>query len=230
MRSFFVAMALLAPAAAHADVATSASNGFVVRHAADVDAAPADVWAELIRPAGWWSARHSYSGDAANLTLDARAGGCFCEVLPSPVSPRAAPRGSVEHMRVAYAEHGRVLRMIGGLGPLQAEAVNGALTIALKPVDGGTRIMWEYVVGGYMRQGGEQLAPMVDGVLGEQLAGLAAKLGPRTPAEPVAEPADHAARVKPDPKAEADPEAKPEGAAEGAGAQPAKRAKPIEGR
>lgn len=226
MRSLFIAMALLAPAAAHADVATSASNGFVVRHAADVDAAPADVWAELIRPAGWWSARHSYSGDAANLTLDARAGGCFCEVLPSPVSPRAAPRGSVEHMRVAYAEHGRVLRMIGGLGPLQAEAVNGALTIALKPVDGGTRIMWEYVVGGYMRQGGEQLAPMVDGVLGEQLTALAAKLGPRAPSEP----AGDAAAPKAGGKQETAAEAKPEGGPESGKAAPPKRARPIEGR
>ena len=77
-----------------------------------------------------------------------------------------------------YAAPARGLRMSGGLGPLQSEAVEGTLTITLKPVDGGTRILWEYVVGGYMRQKVPELAPLVDKVLLEQLTRLAAKLGP----------------------------------------------------
>ncbi len=182
-RSLIAAIAVLATSPAAAEVVSTAETGFVVRQAADVSSGADQVWDRLVKPAEWWSAKHTYSGDATNLSLDALAMGCFCEVLPSTVSPRAAPRGSVEHMRVVYAEQPRVLRLSGALGPLQAEAVQGSLTIALKSVEGGTRIMWEYVVGGYMRQKAEQMAPMVDAVLAEQLTRLTAKLGPKdTPA------------------------------------------------
>ena len=179
------AVALLSATPLHAEVVASSDAGFVVRHAADVTASPDESWEELVKPARWWSGKHTYSGDAANLSLDALAGGCFCEVLLSEVSPRAAPRGSVEHMRVVNAEQPRVLRMSGALGPLQSEAVQGTLTVVLKPIDGGTRIMWEYVVGGYMRYPTAQMAPLVDAVIGEQFSRLAAKLG----GKPVAVPA-----------------------------------------
>jgi hypothetical protein len=181
----FLALSFLGVAApACAEVVSSGPIGFVIREAADVTADSDAVWSELVKPAGWWSGKHTYSGDAANLSIDARAGGCFCEVLPTASSPRAAPRGSVEHMRVVYTERPRVLRLTGALGPLQAEGAQGTLTIALKPLDGGgTRIMWEYVVGGFIRQKPEQIAPMVDMVLGEQVTRLAAKLGPKTTPE-----------------------------------------------
>jgi hypothetical protein len=91
--------------------------------------------------------------------------------------------GSVEHMRIVYADpQAGVLRMVGALGPLQSEALSGALTITLKPGAAGTRIELDYVVGGFMRMKPEQIAPLVDKVLGEQVQRLAAKL---TPAEPV---------------------------------------------
>ncbi len=182
------AVALLPAAAAQAEVYKQSETGFVIRHAADVTAPPEEAWAALLRPAGWWSKQHTFSGDAANLAIDARAGGCFCEVLPSAISPRSAPRGSVEHMRVVYAEMPRALRMSGALGPLQSEAVTGTLTISLRPHEGGTRMMWEYVVGGYMRFKPEEIAPAVDGVLGEQVQWLALKLGtmPPRPAAPEA--------------------------------------------
>jgi hypothetical protein len=71
--------------------------------------------------------------------------------------------------------------MTGALGPLQSEAVQATLTITLKPIDGGTRLTWEYVVGGFMRYKQEQIAPAVDKVIGEQLNRLAEKLGPKAP-------------------------------------------------
>jgi len=209
--SVAVGFVLLCAAPAHAEVVATAENGFVIRQAAEVTAGPDEVWSQLLKPGAWWSDKHSYSGDSANLTIDPRGGGCFCEVLPSAVSPRAAPRGSVEHMRVVYAESPRVLRMSGALGPMQSEAVQGTLTVALKPVDGGTRIMWEYVVGGYMRQKIDLMAPVVDSVLGEQLSQLAAKLGPRASTAP--------------PEAEAKPRAAPLPAP-----VPAKPKRPVEGR
>lgn len=166
-----------APAAAK--VAAVAPNGFVVRHLVEVPATPDETWAMLLKPAEWWDSDHTWSGDAANLSLDPHAGGCFCEILPNPASPKAAPRGSVEHMRVVYIERPRALRMTGALGPLQADALNGTLTIQLNPAKDGksTQILLEYVVGGYARTPFEKLAAAVDGVLGQQIQHLATKLG-----------------------------------------------------
>jgi hypothetical protein len=80
-------------------------------------------------------------------------------------------------MRVVYAQPGKMLRMTGALGPLQSEAVQGTLTVKLERVSGGTRIEWNYAVGGYMRYKTEAIAPAVDGVLGQQFGTLAAGLG-----------------------------------------------------
>jgi hypothetical protein len=80
-------------------------------------------------------------------------------------------------MRVVYAEPGKALRMVGSLGPLQSEALTGTLTITLKPAAAGTRLAFEYVVGGYMRYKTDEIAPAVDNVLAEQLGRLAASLG-----------------------------------------------------
>ncbi len=198
LAAFCAALTLAAlPVAARAEVSRQSDAGFVVRLGVDVKAAPDAAWRELVRPAGWWSSQHTWSGNAANLSLDPRAGGCFCEVLPATASPRAAPRGGAEHMRVIYAEEGRALRLTGGLGPLQSEAVTGVLTMTLKPQDGGTRILWEYVVGGYMRNRVAEVAPAVDGVLKEQLQWLALKLGVVAPAPAQNGAPDGAATAEP---------------------------------
>ncbi len=165
---------------AQAEVVAQSPAGFVIKLAADTPATKADAWKALITPNKWWSGEHTYTGDAGNLYLDAQATGCFCEKLPKPADAPADQRmGSVEHMHVVFADPQRgVLRMVGGLGPLQGEALHGTLTITLKPSAGGTRIEWEYVVGGYMRMNPEQIAPIVDKVLGEQLTRLSAMLAP----------------------------------------------------
>ena len=171
-----LAAALIAPPA-YAEVSGLTDQGFVIRLEAAVKAGAQTSWRVLGRPAQWWSSAHTFSGDAANLALDMLAGGCFCETLPAAKGkPRSAPRGSVEHLHVVYSERERMLRMAGALGPLQSEAVRGTLSISLKPANGGTSIVWEYVVGGYMRYKTAQIAPAVDGVLKEQLANLAARI------------------------------------------------------
>ncbi len=168
--------ALTAPA--NAEVVSSSDSGFVSRVSLDVAASPEEAWKVLIAPATWWSSEHTYSGDAANLYLDAQATGCFCELLPLPKdAAEGARRGSVEHLHVVFASPGKALRLTGGLGPLQSEAVNGSLTITLKPVEGGTRIQWFYVVGGYARFKFPEMAVIVDKVLAEQAARLGEKLG-----------------------------------------------------
>ena len=179
---------LAMPIPAYADVTVQTDQGFVSRNVLEVAGTPAAVWKRLLVPSSWWSSDHTFSGDAANLALDPVPGGCFCEKLPAddadapkvakPGTPRPAARGGVEHMRVVYVDREKALRMVGALGPLQSEAVNATLTVTLKAVDGGTRVIFEYVVGGYMRYPADKIAASVDTVMGNQLISLAEKFGP----------------------------------------------------
>jgi hypothetical protein len=168
------ACALIFPAATAAEVLQSDSSGFVVHGEADVETSMAETWAMLIQPSLYWSNGHSWSGDVSNMTLSAKAGGCFCEVIPGN---ERRPDGSVEHMRVLMAAPYRQLTMRGSLGPLQTEALTGTLTIELEDYYGGTRISWNYIVGGYARFDFAEVAPAVDEVIAEQMNALADKLG-----------------------------------------------------
>lgn len=183
MRSYlFAVLALCGAAPASAEVVASSETGFVIRLSAEVAASADETWRTLVTPAQWWNKAHTFSGDAANLYIDSQATGCFCEKLPAAKDAPAGRRsGSVEHMRLIHVDPGKVLRMSGSLGPLQSEALDGTMTITLKPMGGKTRILWEYVVGGYMRFKPDEIAPAVNKVLAEQLESLAAKLGPAAP-------------------------------------------------
>lgn len=176
-------LAVVASAPALAEVTARTDAGFVVRVTGEVAASPAEAWKAFTTPSLWWNPQHTFSGEAVNLTMDASANGCFCEKLPVPKgAPPTQKPGSVMHMRVVYAEPYRALRLVGGLGPLQSEAVNGTMTVTFKPVDGSggktTRILWEYVVGGFMRYKTETISVAVDKVLAEQIAGLTKLIGP----------------------------------------------------
>jgi uncharacterized protein YndB with AHSA1/START domain len=142
-------LALATPLAA--EVRSTSDIGFAVEKTVTVQALPAQVFAALTKPSLWWNSAHSWSGDARNLTLDLRAGGCFCERLPKV-------RGEVEHARVVH------------LVPL---------TWTLKRDGDKTVITQSYVVGGYLRQGAKTLSAPVDGVLSEQLTRLAAYIDSR---------------------------------------------------
>ena len=168
------AVALAGPA--RAEVAARTEIGFVTTTAVDVPGkTPQEVWQALLKPAKWWNPIHSWSGDADNLYLDAQAGGCFCELLPLPKdAPEGTRRGSIEHARILASMPPKLLRLTGALGPLQGEALNGTLTVMLKPADGGTRMTWSYVVGGFMRMKVDDIAPIVDRVLAEQAQRLSA--------------------------------------------------------
>ena len=150
---------------AHAVVTEAGAGGFAMRHSVDVRATPATAWKALVGVGGWWDPEHTYSGVARNLHIDARAGGCFCE--------RLRERGGVEHARVVYVAPRAVLRMSGALGPLQGSGIAGSLTFTLKALpEGRTEVTLEYVVGGFVPGGAEQIAPQVDKVLAWQLERL----------------------------------------------------------
>lgn len=192
-----VSAALALPASAGAEVTRSNDLGFVSRHEVVVAADAKQVWLALISPSTWWRSEHTWSGDSANLTLKPQAGGCFCETIPEVDEPgRFTLEGSAEHMRVVQAYPEAALRMVGALGPLQSEPVTGVLTISLTKVPKGTRIVWEYNVGGAMRYEVPVISKAVDGVMGAQIAALAKPLGVvEVPPPRSAAPAPEAAPV-----------------------------------
>jgi len=155
----------LAAAPAHAAVVDSAAGGFTVRHVVEVRGQAANAYRTLVDRVGqWWQADHTFSGNALNLSIDARPGGCFCELLPG--------RGGVRHLTVVYADIGKLLRLTGGLGPLQDLAVEGTMTWRLTESVSTTTIEMTYKVGGYAPGGLAALAPVVDMVLGTQVGRL----------------------------------------------------------
>jgi len=208
IKATLVAAAFGTAAAAQGEVASTSDSGFITRDEAVVEANPKETWLALISPADWWSSQHTWSADAANLRLTPQAGGCFCEKIPEVEEPdRFTLEGSVEHMRVIQAYPESALRLVGALGPLQSEPVMGVLTIALSEVDvpgefgtkKGTRIVWEYNVGGSMRYEIPVISKAVDGVMSLQLAGLAEKLGKvEAPADAGSEGAEDALVADPD--------------------------------
>ena len=165
---------------AQAEVRLAAADGFLIEHRYAIDAAPARVWDDLLHPARWWPSDHTWSGDRANLSLGADAGSCFCERWSE---------GSAEHGRVVMSRPGRLLRLAATLGPLQAMAVSGILSIELAPEGDGTRATVTYRVSGDAAHQLDRLAPVVDGVLKMQFGNLAqhaagaADTGDRKPGE-----------------------------------------------
>lgn len=162
--SILLLLGLAEPFAAQAGVDDAGATGFAISESADIAASPDQVYQALIQPSRWWSPDHTYSQDAANLTLDAKAGGCWCESLPGG--------GSVQHMVVVNAMPGKLIRLRGALGPLQSMAVEGAMTFALKGDGGLTHLTASYAVGGYSKTGFTEIAVTVDRVFGEQIERL----------------------------------------------------------
>ena len=174
----FAAGLLAVAAPLSAKVVEQSDSGFVTQDSAEVAATPMETWLALTRPGLWWNDAHTWSADASNMTLTPQAGGCFCERVPG--EDRAdgfSLDGSVQHMQVIQAYPLKNIRMRGGLGPLQGEPATGVLTITLEEIDGGTRIRWEYVVGGYMRYEVATISKAVDAVMSQQLEGLRDHLG-----------------------------------------------------
>jgi uncharacterized protein YndB with AHSA1/START domain len=178
MLRFIAAFAPLALAASPvaADVVDSGAAGFTVSKTVSIAATPDTVWETLRAPQRWWAKEHTWSGDSANLYIDSQATGCFGEKLPG--------RGSVAHARLIFVDKGKLLRMEGAFGPLQAYAVTGVMSFELSADgDKATTVKMTYAVGGYMPGGFEKMAAPVDGVLSEQVAALKAAAEAPPPAD-----------------------------------------------
>ena len=109
------------PGLALAEVKVQSSAGFVSSHQLRLAGTPKQVYRALTREVQhWWDASHSYSGRAKNFRLEAVAGGCFCERLPQG--------GSVEHMRVVFAQLNPIHRL---RHPFKARKLRAANAVAI---------------------------------------------------------------------------------------------------
>jgi hypothetical protein len=165
LRLAAAAAGLLVAGTACPAVLRSGADGFTVEHRFTITAEPTRAWRVLLHPQRWWPAGHTWSGDPGHLSLDARAGGCFCERWQG---------SSVEHARVVHARAGSLLRMDGALGPLQEMAVTGVLSVKLDADGAGSIATVTYRVSGDASHKLDALAPAVDRVIGEQFGRFAA--------------------------------------------------------
>ncbi|MFD0323061.1 SRPBCC family protein [Lysobacter gummosus] len=158
----------LAAGSAGAAVKDVTANGFTIENEQTVAADPATVWKALVGDVDrWWPKDHTWWGAASTLSIDPRAGGCFCEI------GRDGKQQAL-HMTVSFVDPGKTLRLLGGLGPLQGMGLSGAMEFRLSAAkDGGTRIVLYYRAGGYSPDDLSKFVPVIDKVQGLQLGGLA---------------------------------------------------------
>ena len=161
-------MMTLAPLAAlalpfFAEVATHAPDAFTLRQEAVSTLAPDALWTRLTSPASWWADAHTYSGDAVNLSFEAKSGACWCEAWDG---------GSVAHGRVLTVMPPKTLVLDAPFGPLQSMPATTIWTITLTPEGEGTRVTSEQRASG--AEGLGDLAAPVDAVMTEAISRLAA--------------------------------------------------------
>lgn len=161
MRTLMLGVLAAFAAPATAEVVSSTSNGFAIRHSVQLVVPTERAYAAIGELPRWWSKDHTYSGDSNNLSLSLRPGGCFCETLEKG--------GGIEHLRVTLVQPGERVVMNGALGPLLFEGVTGVMDIKVERIAGGSRVTMLYRAAGFADGGAEKLAPLVDKVLGEQL-------------------------------------------------------------
>ena len=164
MKLLVIPVVLFAATPAAAEVVSAGPNGFEVRHSVNLVIPQQKAFDALGQVQDWWSKDHTYSGNASNLSLQMRPGGCFCEQLDNG--------GGIEHLRVTYVQPGERAVLTGALGPLLQEAVAGVMDVKVERIAGGSRITMIYRAAGFAKGGAAEMAPLVDKVLGEQMKRL----------------------------------------------------------
>ena len=153
---------------AYAVVKHVSDIGFIVENRIQVQASEQQVWRALVDKVDlWWPKDHSWW--YGKFVIDAKAGGCFCEL--------AEGGKSAQHMMIVFVDPNKTLRMLGGLGPLQGMGLHGALDWQiLSPKNttqtDSTEVVLTYKVSGMNPDGYQKLTPIVDKVQSLQLNGL----------------------------------------------------------
>lgn len=151
-----------------AEVIDSDKHGFSISIETVVKADAATSYQQFLRIGEWWNADHTWFGKSENLSIIPKAGGCFCEVSGDK---------EVLHMTVSFVNPNVEIRMIGGLGPLQMLGVHGGMSWKFEEIGPAeTKIIHQYQVTGFTRDGLDKLAAIVDSVQILQVKALAAKI------------------------------------------------------
>lgn len=161
-----LSLTLGASAPAAAEVLDASPSGFTLENKVTVPVDAKTAWRALVDHVGdWWPSDHTWWGKAKNLSIEARAGGCFCE---------RNGKQQAEHMHVVMVMPGELLRLKGALGPLQGMGLDGALEFRFKQADDAqsTEITMWFRNGGYTPDDLSKFAAVVDGVQKQQLGGL----------------------------------------------------------
>jgi hypothetical protein len=151
----------LVAGAANATVVEHSTTGFSILATVTTTATPADAYDAFIKMGSWWDSEHSFSGDSANFTVEAKPGGCWCETLPDG--------GFVRHAEVIHANPGKMLVLSGGVGPMQSMGIAGTMTVRFDSSQSGTIVTLTYAAGGHDPENFEALAKAVDDVFTGQL-------------------------------------------------------------
>jgi hypothetical protein len=151
-----IILLLSLPAITHSEVLSHSENGFSIQIQAEVSVSTEQAYQQFIQVNEWWDKSHTWFGDSKGLSIKAKVGGCFCE--------KNGKRQAL-HMTVSYVDPNHEIRMIGGLGPLQAMGIHGGMVWKFEPIDKHhSKIIHTYNVTGYSKDGLDSLASIVDQV------------------------------------------------------------------
>lgn len=162
LSSCLVLLAVWVSSVAQADVIATGPNGFIVKNEITTERPAQEIWQALTQDIDrWWPKDHSWW--RGEFSINPTAGGCFCET---------AGENSAEHMRISMVVPAQLLRMTGGLGPLQKMGLYGALDWQIGRYGSKHKVTLLYSVNGFNPEGFESLAPVVDNVQSIQLQQL----------------------------------------------------------
>ena len=151
-----------------AEVVSASDSFFHIKISAEVKSTPSEAYQQFLKVGDWWSSDHTWFGDAKNMRIEPRAGGCFCET---------SDQGDVMHMQVSAVFPNSEVRMLGGLGPLQMMGLSGAMSWKFVAKDEQTtEIIHEYRVNGGGQAELPKFAEIVNMVQELQVGLLAEKL------------------------------------------------------
>jgi hypothetical protein len=148
------ALALLTASSAAAEVIARTADSFTLRYEMGAEIDPSDIPGSLVDVGRWWDSAHTYSGDAANITVDLTPGGCWCEKL--------ADGAQFEHARVVSIAADRIV-FDAPFGPLKGKATSAVLMVSWPPAAAGWTPTWVMTVEG---PGLGAMADDVDSVMG----------------------------------------------------------------
>lgn len=170
-RRLLAACLALLSAPLAAEVLDQSAQGFTLSNTATANVGPDRAWQALIAEVDqWWPKDHSWFGAAGRFSIEASAGGCFCEI---------AGARQAQHMQVLFVDPPRLLRLGGGLGPLQGMGLAGVMEFRISPAadeSGGSQLTLWYRAGGYTPQPLGDFVGVVDQVQALQLGALASHL------------------------------------------------------